>query len=116
MPSLPEQRTKKLLESMGYVVDSVNRYEMHSGRRHDFLTVIDLIAFNETETIGIQATDSTSRSKHLHKIYSCDLAKQWLAASHRKLWLVTWGKRKAGERVAKWRSRIDDIKPTAFYV
>jgi hypothetical protein len=62
MPSNPEARTRKLFTEMGYVIDGANRYEMYSGRRHDYIGCVDLIAFNDTEIIAIQATSSSNRA------------------------------------------------------
>jgi len=115
MSTSPEKRTRDLFRSNGYIVDGVNRYEAYSGRRHDFIGCVDLIAFNDEETIAIQATSASNRAARRKKLLGNEDAKRWLASGHRKLYLVTWGLRKPrGETRPRWKENIEEIRREDF--
>lgn len=113
--SSPTRRTLELVRKLGYQVDVVERYNSFVKRRFDFVGCIDLIAFSLDDTVGIQATSSSNRVSRLEKLLSNENAKLWASAPHRKLWLVTWGKRKKGNR-SLWTERIDEIRVEDFHV
>lgn len=116
MASNPEARTRTLFREMGYVIDGANRYEMYSGRRHDYIGCVDLIAFNDSEIIAIQATSSSNRSARRRKCLENPDAKRWVMSPHRKFYVVTWGLRKGGETRRTWKHKIDELKIEDFYV
>lgn len=68
MSSSPTQRSKALLESQGYKVEVVERYNSFVKRRFDLFGFIDLLAIKPGETVGVQTTSYSNLSARVRKI------------------------------------------------
>ena len=66
--SSPTQRSKALLESQGYRVEIVERYNSFVKRRFDLFGFIDLLAIKPGETVGVQTTSYSNLSARVKKI------------------------------------------------
>ena len=66
--SSPTQRSKALLESQGYRVEIVERYNSFVKRRFDLFGFIDLLAIKPGETVGVQTTSYSNMSARIRKI------------------------------------------------
>lgn len=61
-------RSRKLLESQGYTVATVEHYNAYTKRKHDLYGCIDLLAIGNGETLAIQVTSKSNMSARIHKI------------------------------------------------
>lgn len=52
----PMARTRRMLESEGYLVDTVERWIPGANVRRDLFGFLDLVAIREGETLGVQVT------------------------------------------------------------
>ncbi len=93
-------KTKKDLESKGFVVEKCEYWNPFAHRRIDFLGVADAIALNGESLVLIQLTDSTSASKHEKKILESDKLALWLRAGG-KFQMYLWRKVKN-----RWQAKI----------
>ncbi|CAJ0899620.1 hypothetical protein R6138_04354 [Ralstonia thomasii] len=66
--SSPTQRSKALLESQGYLVAIVERWNPHARIRQDLYGLIDLLGIREGETVGVQTTSYSNMSARVRKI------------------------------------------------
>ncbi len=103
-------RTLKLLRDLDYTADVVERWlpipsHPGGGKRKDFLGIIDIIAFNHREIIGVQSC-STAWTQHVDTILESDQTVNWLQGG-RELWLIGWRKLKVkrGGKAFRWRPR-----------
>lgn len=73
----------------------VERFNFHAKRRIDLFGIIDIVAINLGQIVGVQSTSYAQRKSHLNKIYGDELenTKAWLAAGCH-LWLISWKKQK----------------------
>ncbi len=100
----------KLLRDHGWLVGRVERWAPASRKRIDLFGIIDLIAIAPKVTLGVQASIG-GRKSHIDKIAGeCEAStRAWLNAKGRQLILVSWAKRKVGNRQL-WRPTIDQFK------
>ena len=91
----PTQRTLALYREKGYSIEVVERWIMGGFVRKDYLGIIDMIAINATETIGVQSCGQ-AWSAHIKKITEegAASARLWLSCPGRRLILVGWRKLK----------------------
>lgn len=113
----PTSRTLEYLRKAGYSCETVERYVKApfmpgGGYRKDYLSIIDIIAINDTETIGIQAF-STAWSAHWQKltVEEAENSHTWLACPNRRLFMYGWRKLKVkrGGKLMRWTARIQEI-------
>lgn len=89
-------QTKNYYEKLFYVIEKVEYYNAYSGHKKDFIGCIDFIAFNENETIGIQATTRQHEKERFDKIINNKKARLWTKVN--KFHLITWEKDKSTGR------------------
>jgi len=91
----PTQRTLALYREKGYSIEIVERWIMGGFVRKDYLGIIDMIAINETDTIGVQSCGQ-AWSAHVKKITEecADSSRLWLSCPGRRLVLIGWRKMK----------------------
>ncbi len=116
----PTQRTLEHYSKQGYECGIVERFIPRpdlpgGGFRLDFKGIIDLIAFNEEETLGVQSCGN-SHAEHYTKltVTKRDESIKWLKGhdvNKRKLILISWRKVKAkpGGKAMVWKPRIEEI-------
>ena len=107
------ERTLKYLRAEGYICDMVERFipfPKPHGHRKDFLGIIDIIAFNEITTIGVQSCGQ-SFAAHLKKLQDSEMTPLWLESVDRELWLIGWRKLKVkrGGKAVRWTPRIERL-------
>ena len=61
-------KSKKLLESQGYTVATVEHYNAFTSRKHDLYGCIDLLAIGNGETVAIQVTSKSNMAARIKKI------------------------------------------------
>ena len=86
------------------------------GFRKDFLGCIDIIAFNNYETVGVQSCGQ-SFSAHLKDLLVNPNVPLWLAGG-RGFLLIGWRKilKRKGLKQKIWSPRIREITPKDFNV
>jgi hypothetical protein len=111
----PTQKTLKYLRDLDYHCDIVERWmkmptHPAGGYRKDFLSIIDIIAFDEHKTIGVQSCGQAF-SEHLRKLHESPNTPKWLSHPARELWLIGWRKLKVkrGGKAKRWSPRILEI-------
>jgi len=77
------------------------------GQRVDLFNIIDILAINETSTIGVQSCGQDFAA-HKTKILENEYTERWLECVDRELWLIGWRKLKLkrGGKAVRWRPRI----------
>ena len=105
------ERTLKLLRDQGYTAEVVERWlpipkHPGGGKRKDFLGIIDIIAFNDYLTIGVQSCGADFRP-HVKTIMDSKNTIKWLGCYGRQLELYAWRKlkRKRGGKAYTWKPR-----------
>ncbi len=106
----PSSRTLAYIREEGYIVDSVERYNQFTKHRSDLFGIIDYIAINGKELIGIQSC-GVAFSEHKKKMLKSSLSELWLKSGN-KLLLIGWRKLKKGGKLLyepriKWFSLED---------
>ncbi|GAH02053.1 unnamed protein product [marine sediment metagenome] len=104
------ERTLKYLRNEGYIAEVVERFIAFPpphGHRKDFLGIIDIIAFNEVVTLGVQSCGQAFAA-HLKKMNESEMTPRWLESVDRELWLIGWRKLKVkrGGKLKVWKPRI----------
>ncbi len=84
--------TMKLFRKYGYKVWKTEYWCSFSRKRKDLLGFIDVIAFDEVETIGIQDTSAGNMGARVKKILASPLAWDWLQEESRTIIVVGWKK------------------------
>ncbi len=109
--SSPTQRSKAKLQSEGYLVAIVERWNMYARVRQDLFGFIDLLALKGDETLAVQTTSGSNVSARIAKIRATQASAIWLESPSRKIVVHGWrlcgprGKRK------KWECREEFLKP-----
>lgn len=75
-------RSKKLLESRGYIVAKVEHWNAFAKIRQDLFGFIDALAIKPGKTLAVQTTDYTNVSHRVNKIHALDVSKIWRAAGN----------------------------------
>jgi len=117
MSTSPTQRTLKYLKDQGLTTGIVERYisgfqkeddKWIPGRRIDLFNIIDIIAIDDAQTIGVQSCgqDFSGHHKKLTEEKEQEV-RDWLAGGTRELWLIGWRKLKLrrGGKAKRWRPR-----------
>ncbi|KKN37418.1 hypothetical protein LCGC14_0763660 [marine sediment metagenome] len=83
------------------------------GIRKDFLDIIDIIAFNDTETWGVQSCAGSGFAAHWRKLTvdRVEESQGWVACPSRRLFIYAWRKLKVkrGGKAMRWEARIEEI-------
>ncbi len=111
----PTQRTLKRLRGQGYrtaVVERWLRYAGQFGKRQDMFGIIDVLAINSEEDLGIQCCAGSVKS-HLTKLLEERNQEcfDWLECPHRRLEIWAWRKllKKRGGKAKIWSPNIVEI-------
>jgi len=107
------ERTLALLAEAGFTAEVVERWIPGAGKRRDYLGCIDIIAFNDVLTLGVQSC-GIDFAAHKAKILAEPRAELWLRAPERHLVLIGW---RAVARYKKDGSRsvVDRFGPRVQY-
>lgn len=100
----PNQRSRELLESEGFVVALVERYCTWSNTRHDLYGFADLLAVGNGRTIAIQSTTDSNLSARRKKLRDCAAVPVCLAAG----WCIEvhgWSKKSN-----RWQCRREKLE------
>ena len=106
-PTALMPKTKKYYESLGYRVDTVERFICGIGIRKDLFGLFDQIAINKRETIGVQTTSATNHRSHVVKLTGPgrELLDIWLENKQRKAVVISW--KKLGR---KWEPFVETLE------
>jgi hypothetical protein len=105
----PTARALADLREMGFVADVVERWIPRARVRKDFAGCIDIIAFDDWRTIGIQATSGANHAQRVAKAKAEPRLRKWLTAPHRRF--EAWSYSKRGERGKRklWTLRREEV-------
>lgn len=113
--SSPTQRSLKRLRDEGYraaVVERFLRYAGKFGKRQDLYNIIDVLAINKEETLGVQCCSGSVQS-HLVKLTEDKNQEcyDWLECPNRRLEIWGWRKllKKRGGKAKIWVPNIVEI-------
>lgn len=101
----PTQRTLAMCRKHGFTTQVVERYCTFSRRRIDLFGVIDVVAMDGKNILGIQTTSGDHVSHRLKKIKAEPRAKQWLESGGR-LFVHGWSLKKRSRR---WECREIEV-------
>jgi hypothetical protein len=104
----PKQRTMILLRERGYDVGDAERRIPYGNRTVDLFGVADLVAFDGRATILVQVTDGSNHAARRKKITASEVAGRWVALRWRRVWVISWRKRREGRRML-WRARAEEL-------
>ncbi len=121
MPGLsPVQRTIRELRDKGIVcaiAQHFNPYVGEHGIRQDMFGILDVVALDVVDTIGIQCC-GTDFKIHFEKltVEKSENSIYWLTAPTRKLQIWSWRKLKLkrGGKAMRWTPRIVEITLADF--
>lgn len=105
-------KTLELLRDQGWMCEKVEQWIPGANIRRDLFGIIDIIAIDRGQVLGIQSTSWDARKPHLEKIYRerLEQTKAWLdSGAH--LWLITWQKVKIkrGGKAFRYEPHVDII-------
>lgn len=104
----PTARTLAALRKHGYMADVVERWNPHSGTRHDLFGFADILAVSPSETLAVQASSAPNLSARVNKLRASDAVKTCLEAGWRvQVW--TWRKYATAVDRRFWRETIVEI-------
>ena len=103
------QRTLDYLRKDGYTVWIVERFLAFAGKygkRQDLFNIIDIIAIQPGETLGVQSTGQ-GFSEHHKTIMDGEYTGEWLQAGN-GLMLIGWRKvkKERGKAAMVWKPRV----------
>ena len=94
----PLQRSKKLLEEMGFTVAIVERWNPWAKVRQDLFGILDLLCIDELGTVGVQVTTLGHKQEHIDKMTAHPNLQRLLKAGW-EVRLHSWRKLKDGWKV-----------------
>lgn len=108
----PTARTLAWLREQNCVPWVVEKWNPFARIRQDLYGCIDIVFLKGgvQGLTGIQATTDSHRAERIEKIKGIDAAALWLRCGN-GLWVVTWGKHRAGRRVV-WTPHTTVLKWT----
>lgn len=88
-------KTLALVRSWGYTVGKVETYNVYSGKKSDYLGIIDYIGIRDEDTLGIQACGADF-APHVAKLNGerREAVEAWLRCPSRRLAIIGWRKLK----------------------
>lgn len=106
-PTALMPKTKQYYESLGYSVDTVERFICGIGIRKDLFGLFDQLAINKHETIGVQTTSAANHRSHVVKLTGPGRKRldEWLANPYRTAVVISW--KKIGR---KWEPFVEILK------
>lgn len=126
------QRTKQYYETLGYRIQSVEKWIERTKQRIDLFHFGDLLMFKESEDCCylIQSCSADRRMDHEKELLSNELAKEWVQSGNRKLILISWKKKAQRDPVTNkvlknkdgtkkqhtWQSKIEELTAEDFEV
>ena len=104
-------RTLKYLRDHGWKAEVVEKYLSYAKRRRDLFDVIDIVAINGKNILGVQSCGGSTFAEHDEKILASPATKLWLASGG-LLWLMGWRKKKLfrGSKALRWKERIKEYQ------
>ena len=104
-------RTLRYLRDHGYKAEVVEKYLSFAKRRKDLFDIIDIIAIDGKNILGVQSCSGSTFAEHDKKIIACPAATLWLASGG-LLWLIGWRKKKLfrGSKAVRWEERIKEYQ------
>lgn len=106
----PTQRTKRYWEAKGYIVENVEKRVPNNPHiTQDFGGFADLIAYDDEETIAIQATTHANVRARIKKAGGIEAAMKWSMGSHRRFIIQGWALRGPRGEPKKWVTKIVDF-------
>lgn len=104
--SSPTQRSKKLMEEAGYLVEIVERWNPWAHIRQDLYGIVDLLGVGPAGTLAVQTTTAAHVAERREKILASKAIPYLVAAG----WTVRiHGWRKPSKRFRRWRVSEVDI-------
>lgn len=107
-------RTMKLYRDLGYKVWKVEYWCSFSRKRKDFLGIIDVLAFNKQEIIGVQDTTWGQTGTRKKKILTSPLAWDWLQCTNRRIEIVGHRKPDPEKGKHRWDHKVVPITTKDF--
>jgi hypothetical protein len=86
----PTALSLERLRAEGFIAQVVEQTIPHCFIKRDFIGCIDLIAFNDTETLGIQATSGSNHAARRTKALAIPELAKWLAGPARHFEVWSW--------------------------
>lgn len=106
-------RSRKSFEDIGWIVETTQTFNPHSGHNHDLLGFADLLMYvpGHPATVLVQACMMGDRNKRRDKILASPLAYNWLTGKpHHHVWIDAWKRKKGGG----WENEITIIVEEDF--
>ena len=112
----PTQRSLRYLRDLGYTCEVVERWNYHTGRRHDLLGFGDLLAIKPGVIMLVQVTSGSNTASRIEKITGecADKAAAWLRAGGEievHGWRELAAYRKDGSRAkrGRWEPKLESV-------
>jgi hypothetical protein len=105
----PTARSLERLRAEGFVAQVVEQTIPRCFIKRDFIGCIDIIAFNGTETIGVQATSGSNHAARRTKALAIPELKTWTDGPNRHFEVWSWAK---PAKARKWELRRERLVPT----
>jgi hypothetical protein len=104
-------RTLRYLRERGYQAEVVEKYLPYAKRRKDLFDIIDIIAIDGKNILGVQSCSGSAFAEHDKKIIASPATNIWLASGG-LLWLMGWRKKKLfrGSKAVRWKERIKEYQ------
>lgn len=113
-PQSTTARTRKLYEESGYTAWKTEYWCGFSHKRKDLFGFMDILAFNDTQTIGVQDTSWANTSARKNKILASPIAYDWLLSTCRQIHVVGWKAPDKSVGRHRWTHKIIIIAPADF--
>ena len=105
-PKSPTARSLERLRAEGFICQVVEQHIPHSFIKRDFIGCIDIIAFNDHETIGVQATSGSNHAARRVKALAIPELRNWCNGPNRHFEVWSWAKPKH-----RWQLRRERVRP-----
>jgi hypothetical protein len=113
MSASPTSRSLAECKKRGWTAGIVERRVPFRNIAIDFLNCIDIIAFDTTTTIGIQATSGSNHAARVAKILAEPKARLWINATrHIEVW--SWAKKGPRGARKRWTLRAERVTGERF--
>lgn len=108
----PTSRSLEYLRKLGYHAEVTEHWNSFTHKRKDLLGFGDIIAFNEKETLLIQATSRGNMNARLNKIVELPASWAWLANPHRGIIVIGWKRYTVAIERKHWRPVLAVVRPS----
>ena len=98
-PAQINAKSRRAFESIGWIVETTQSFNAHTGHNKDLLGFADLLMFvpGHPATVLVQACMIGDRSKRKDKILASPLAYAWLTGQpHHHIWIDAWKRKPHG--------------------